>query len=245
MCGRGYGPAAHLQGTGPTGGLDAYTSAIRSRIRSRICGIFEGRQAVPDITQILHAAAEGDARATEELLPLLYQELRSLAEVQMAKLPPGNTLQPTALVHEAYLRLIGPASTDPSWDSRAHFFGAAAQAMRDILVEQARSKGRLKRGGGAKRLDISPDEIADEMDTDEILAIHEALEVLEREDPRCARIVTLRYFGGLTEAETAACVGVSESTVVREWRYARSWLYRAITGFDSPAPRPSDHGHAG
>jgi RNA polymerase sigma factor (TIGR02999 family) len=178
------------------------------------------------VTQILKAVASGDARASEELLPLVYTELRQLAESRLAKTPPGNTLQPTALVHEAYLRLVG--AQDPGWEGRHHFFGAAARAMRDILVEQARRKSRLKHGGKQRRAEVNLDELAREPDTAEILAVNEALESLEKSDARAAQVVVLRYFGGLTEAETAAILEVSESTVVRDWRYARTWLYRAL-----------------
>ena len=180
------------------------------------------------ITQILNAAAAGDACASEQLLPLVYGELRKLAAARMAKTPPGNTLQPTALVHEAYLRLVG--SQEPGWDGRHHFFGAAARAMRDILVEQARRKSRLRHGGEQQRADIDLDSLASEPDTTEILAVDGALAELEKTDARSAHVVVLRYFGGLTEAETAAVLGLSESTVVRDWRYARAWLYRRLQG---------------
>jgi len=178
------------------------------------------------ITQILEAVASGDAHASEQLLPLVYNELRKLAESRLAKTPPGNTLQPTALVHEAYLRLVG--EQDPGWEGRHHFFGAAARAMRDILVEQARRKARLKHGGERRRADVNLDELSREPDTTEILAVNDALEELEKVDARSAQVVVLRYFGGLTEPETAAILEVSESTVVRDWRYARTWLYRRL-----------------
>jgi len=181
---------------------------------------------VEQLTQVLNAAASGDAEASEQLLPLVYTELRKLAELRMAKTPPGNTLQPTALVHEAYLRLVG--SQDPGWEGRHHFFGAAAKAMRDILVEQARRKSRLKHGGGQRRADIDLDALSREPDTTEILAVDAALRELETTDARSAHVVVLRYFGGLTEAETAAILGSSESTVARDWRYARAWLYRKL-----------------
>ncbi|MCO6436723.1 MAG: sigma-70 family RNA polymerase sigma factor [Phycisphaerae bacterium] len=182
------------------------------------------------LTRILNSVAAGDARASEELLPLVYSELRKLAEARMDKTPPGNTLQPTALVHEAYLRLVG--ADDPGWDGRHHFFGAAAQAMRDILVEQARRKSRLKHGGDKQRADIDLASLAAEPDTEEILAIDGALKELEGVDARSAQVVVLRYFGGLTEVETAAILGVSESTVVRDWRYARAWLSRMLRSTD-------------
>ena len=183
-----------------------------------------------DVTQILGAVARGEKQAAEKLLPLVYAELRRLAEARMAKTPPGGTLQPTALVHEAYLRLVG--SGDPGWKGRHHFFGAAAQAMRDILVEQARRKARLKRGGDRKRVNLDPDELAAEPQPEEILAVDEALGRLEQEDPRSAEIVLMRYFAGLTEGEIAAGLGLSERTVRREWRYARSWLQRELSNTD-------------
>lgn len=177
-----------------------------------------------EVTQILNAAAGGDRDAARQLLPLVYGELRKLAESRLTKTPPGNTLQPTALVHEAYLRLIG--SGDPGWQGRNHFFAAAAQAMRDILVEQARRKSRIKHGGGRARLDLSDVDSAAEPDPQEVLAVDEALAKLEKEDPRGAQVAILRYFGGLTEPETAAILDVSESTVVRDWKFARTWLFR-------------------
>lgn len=187
-----------------------------------------------DLTQILNAASDGDSDAARQLLPLVYDELRKLAEARLAKTPPGNTLQPTALVHEAYLRLVG--SEDPRWQGRNHFFGAAAQAMRDILVEQARRKARIKHGGGRIRVDLDRADATAEPLAEEVLAVDQALGKLEKEDSRSAQIVILRYFGGLTEPETAAVLGVSESTVVRDWRYARTWLYRELSSANQEKP---------
>ena len=167
-----------------------------------------------DVTRMLHAASAGDARASAELLPLVYDELRELARARMARTPPGNTLQPTALVHEAYLRLVGRDAS--SWNSRGHFFAAAAQAMRQILVDQARRKGRLKHGGGLGRVDLDRAEPVIEPPTDDILALDEALNRLEQDDPRKVQVVMLRYFAGLTEAETAAAMDLSPATVRRE-----------------------------
>jgi len=164
--------------------------------------------------------------AAEKLLPLVYDELRKLAQARMAHLAPGQTLQPTALVHEAYMRIVGDA--DPGWDHRGHFFGAAAQAMRDILVEQARRRASLKRGGDRQRVDAEHAEPAIEAPTDDVLAVHEALERLEAEDPRKRRIINLRYFAGLSNEETAAAMGVSVGTIEREWRYIRAWLKREL-----------------
>jgi RNA polymerase sigma factor (TIGR02999 family) len=171
---------------------------------------------------MLQAAGRGDANASAELLPLVYDELRELARAQMAKTPPGNTLQPTALVNEAYVRLVG--HDDANWDNRGHFFAAAARAMRQILVDQARRKNSLKRGGRRKRVDVDYVEPAIDPPSDEILALHEALEKLEQADPRQGEIVMLRYFTGLTIEETAAALGISTRTVEREWRFARSYL---------------------
>lgn len=183
-----------------------------------------------EITQILECVARGEKQAAEKLLPLVYAELRRLAAARMSQTPPGNTLQPTALVHEAYLRLVG--SGDPGWKGRGHFFGAAARAMRDILVEQARRKARVKRGGDRPRINLDPDELSVDPQPDDILAIDEALGRLAQTDARGAEIVLLRYFAGLTEAEVAAGIGLSERTVRREWRYARSWLQQELSNAD-------------
>ncbi len=175
------------------------------------------------VTSVLQAARRGDRQAAAELLPLIYDELRDLARSRMAKLPPGQTLQATALVHEAYLRLLGDA--DPQWDSRGHFFAAAARAMRDILVEQARRKASRKHGGGLPRVEPDDSDLAIPPPTEDVLAVDEALQRLEAEDPRKGQIVNLRYFAGLTAKETAAALGVSKGTIDREWRYIRRWLY--------------------
>jgi RNA polymerase sigma factor (TIGR02999 family) len=164
--------------------------------------------------------------AAEKLLPLIYDELRKLAQARMAHLGPGQTLQPTALVHEAYMKIVGGA--DPGWDHRGHFFAAAAQAMRDILVDQARRRASLKRGGDRQRVDAEHAEPTIKAPTDDVLAIHEALERLEAEDPRKRRIINLRYFTGLSNEETASALGVSVGTIEREWRYVRAWLKRQL-----------------
>lgn len=174
------------------------------------------------VTEMLLAAAKGDPEAADSLLPLVYDELRTVARSRLKKLPPGQTLEPTALVHEAYLRVIGVE--DPGWEGRNHFFGAAARAMRDILVEQARRKASLKRGGDRKRVSTDLEEPVIEPLSDDILAVDEAVKRLEEEDPRKGQIVNLRYFARLTTAETATALGVSVGTVEREWRYIRAWL---------------------
>jgi RNA polymerase sigma factor (TIGR02999 family) len=178
------------------------------------------------ITQLLNSASEGDGDAAAQLLPLIYGELHRIAQARMAMLRPGATLQPTALIHEAYLRLLG--DDKPSWNSRAHFFGAAAQAMRQILVDQARRKASLKRGGGRRRLDLHDVEPAVATPSVDILALDEALERLERDDPRKARITMLRYFAGLTTREIAATLDISVPTVEREWRFTRTLLHMQL-----------------
>ncbi|RJP41954.1 MAG: sigma-70 family RNA polymerase sigma factor [Phycisphaerales bacterium] len=180
------------------------------------------------LTRVLERASAGDRQAAAELFPLVYDELRKLARSRMANQPPGATLQPTALVHEAYLKLVGGG--DPGWDSRAHFFGAAAQAMRHILVDQARRKASLKRGGDRKRVDGDAIELTIEPIGEDILALDEALTELEQQDERKTRIVMLHYFGGLTFEETAAALGISVPTVQREWRFTRSWLFARLGG---------------
>jgi RNA polymerase sigma factor (TIGR02999 family) len=179
-----------------------------------------------EVTQLLDRTAKGDPRASAELLPLVYDELRKLAAARMAKEPAGHTLQPTALVHEAWLRLVRPE--DQTWENRAHFFAAAAEAMRRILIENARRKARLKRGGGQQRLDIAELELADETGDEKLLLINAALERLHEEDPEKERLVVLKFFGGLTNQEVAASLGVTERTVERHWAYAKARLYRIL-----------------
>jgi RNA polymerase sigma factor (TIGR02999 family) len=182
----------------------------------------------PDVTRLLAAVADGDARASEELLPLVYAELRSLARSFMAREGRGHTLQPTALVHEAYLRLIGDA--DIRWDNRGHFFVAAATAMRRILIDRARHRGRLKRGGRRARVELAEDAMMVEPPSDDLLALEEALRRLEGVDPRKGNVVLLRYFAGLGIDETAAALGISPATVKNDWAYARAWLHREMSG---------------
>jgi RNA polymerase sigma factor (TIGR02999 family) len=179
-----------------------------------------------DITQVLQAIRQGDGRASEELLPLVYNELRHLAAARMAQEATGQTLQATALVHEAWLRMVGDG--DKTWQNRAHFFGAAAEAMRRILVENARRKSRLKRGGGQIRLDIDDLDLAETTPDEKVLLMDEALEELQKEDPEKARIVVLKFFGGLTNQEVAKNLGVAERTVERQWAYAKAWLFQKI-----------------
>ncbi len=178
-------------------------------------------QAPEDLTQLLNAAAAGEV-AAEELLPVVYDELRMLAKARMSGERPGQTLQATALVHEAFLRLVG--HEDPGWNGRGHFFGAAALAMRRILVEQARRKARLRHGGDLQRLGLDEVDPWVEPPDEKVLAVDEAVKRLEAEDPRKGKIVNLRYFAGLTTAETAEAMGISVGTIEREWRFIKSWL---------------------
>jgi RNA polymerase sigma factor (TIGR02999 family) len=176
-----------------------------------------------DVTRILTAIEHGDSKAANRLLPLVYEELRKLAAQKLAQEKPGQTLQATALVHEAYLRLVG--SDDPGWNSRGHFFGAAAEAMRRIVLDRARDKRRLKRGGAGQRMEIDLDKIPDEVPGIDLFALDEALKQLERDDPVCASLVKLRFFAGLGQGEAAEALGVSRSTADRHWAFARAWLY--------------------
>lgn len=182
-----------------------------------------------DATQLFQAIDDGNPRATDELLPLVYEELRKLAAAKLAQEKPGQTLQATALVHEAWLRLAGP-DEQKRWNSRGHFFGAAAEAMRRILVDQARRKARVRHGGELEQVDLEHVTIATGDSDSTVLAIHEAIEKLALESPQKAEIVKLRYFTGMEHAEIATVLGVAESTVQRHWAYARSWLYAELKG---------------
>lgn len=179
-----------------------------------------------EVTQILRAMDAGDPQAANELLPLVYDELRNLAAARMAKEAPGQTLNATGLVHEAYLRLV----ERQQFANRRHFFAAAAEAMRRVLIENARRKGRLKRGGGQDRQAIDLDALPAQTDDDEILLLDEALKRLAERDPQKARLVELRFFGGLTLSEAAESLEISLSTADRAWRYARAWLYAEMSG---------------
>ena len=185
-----------------------------------------------DVTHILSAIERGDPLAAERLLPLVYDELRRLAAQRLAQEKPGQTLQPTALVHEAYLRLVG-SGTPAHWDGCGHFFAAAAEAMRRILIEQARRKRSLKRGGGRPREPVDLDDLLAGAPAPEVLALHEALEQLAAHDPGKAKLVEMRFFAGLTLEQAADCLGISPRTADRAWRYARAWLYAAMAGEDS------------
>jgi RNA polymerase sigma factor (TIGR02999 family) len=181
-----------------------------------------------EATRILSAIEQGDPHAAEQLLPLVYDELRRLAAARLAQEAPGQTLQPTALVHEAYLRLVG-AEQAQQWDGKGHFFAACAEAMRRILVERARHKGTQKRGGGQRRLDLEQLSLADEGRADELLALDEALAELERHDASAAGLVKLRYFAGLSHQQAAEALGVGRRAADRLWALARAWLYQRLS----------------
>ena len=187
-----------------------------------------------EVTRILSAIEDGDRCAAEQLLPLVYDELRQLAARTLAQEKPGHTLQATALVHEAYVRLVGSgeeaASREQRWDSRGHFFAAAAEAMRRILIDRAREKRSQKRGGGRKRLDIDAIDLATRASPDQLLALDDALAKLAGEDPAAARLVELRYFAGLTVEEAGKALGLSTATAYRHWKYARAWLHSELLG---------------
>jgi RNA polymerase sigma factor (TIGR02999 family) len=185
-----------------------------------------------EVTRILSAIEQGDPRAAEQLLPLVYNELRQLAAQRLAQEKPGQTLEATALVHEAYLRLVGDGA-DPHWNSRSHFFAAAAQAMRNILVDSARRKRRIKHGGGRARVALDEELASPPTDADELLALDEALTRLAAEDPEAAQIVHLRYFGGLSVEEAAQALGISRAHAYRQWTFARAWLLQALSGGES------------
>jgi RNA polymerase sigma factor (TIGR02999 family) len=182
-----------------------------------------------EVTRILAAVERGDTHAAEELLPLVYNELRKLAAQKMALESPGQTLQATGLVHEAYLRLVDAEKAN-SWDSRGHFFAAAAEAMRRILIENARRKGRVKRGGARKRVDLDDADLVSFAAADELLLIDEAIAKLALEDARAAQLVRLRYFAGLSVEEAAEMSGLSRSAAYEHWSYARAWLHFELYG---------------
>ena len=181
-----------------------------------------------DVTRILSAIEQGDPSAANQLLPLVYEELRQLAAERLAQETPGQTLEATALVHEAYVRLVD-ANSAQHWNSRGHFFAAAALAMRNILVDNARRKRRIKHGGGRQRVPLDEAQPAPPDNTDELLALDEGLTRLAAEDPEAAQIVQLRYFGGLSVEEAAQALGISRAAAYREWTFARAWLLQALS----------------
>ena len=183
---------------------------------------------VSDVTEILTAIEQGDPNAAQQLLPLVYNELRKLAAMHLTEEKAGHTLQPTALVHEAYLRLVGPAPQQP-WNGRGHFFAAAAEAMRRILIEGARRKKRIKHGGGRARIELDHVDIPANGREHDLLALDEALARLTAEEPVAAQVVKLRYFAGLTTEEAAAALGISLRTANRHWAYAKAWLFKQLS----------------
>jgi RNA polymerase sigma factor (TIGR02999 family) len=180
-----------------------------------------------EVTHLLTAAGQGEAGATDKLLAVVYEEMRRLAGQQMAREPSTQTLQPTALVHDAWLRLVG--ENPPHFANRAHFFGAAAEAMRRILIEKARRRHAVRHGGGLRRVELLESEIAAEANDEELLAVHEALDAFAERDAQKAELVKLRYFVGLTLEEAAEVLGIAVPTAKRWWTYARAWLFREIT----------------
>ncbi len=186
--------------------------------------IFSSR--MNEITLVLQSIGRGEGGASEELMPLVYEELRRLAAARMARETPGQTIQATVLVHEAWLQLVG--NGDRHWQNRAHFFGAAADAMRRILIDNARRKARLKHGGGQSRVNLDDVQVAEKTPDDDVLLINDALERLEGEDPEKARVVVMKFFGGLTNQEVAENLGISERTVDRQWACAKARLFRWI-----------------
>ncbi len=182
-----------------------------------------------DVTRILSQIESGDPQAAEQLLPLVYEELRKLAAAKMAQENPGQTLQATALVHEAYLRLVDVDKAQ-HWDSRGHFFSAAAESMRRIIIEGVRRRRRLKRGGDRVQLDAGELNLASEVPDERLLAIDEALEKLEREDPSAAALVKLRFFTGMSISEAAEALGISRTNAYEQWAYARAWLRTEVEG---------------
>jgi RNA polymerase sigma factor (TIGR02999 family) len=188
-----------------------------------------------DVTRILNAIERGDAKAADELLPLVYEELRLLAAQRLSREPPGQTLQATALVHEAYLRLVG--DEPQSWDNRGHFFAAAAEAMRRILIDNARRKKSARHGGHGHRLDLSQVEPGTEEVFDDLLVVDEALQKLAATDGPKAELVKLRYFAGLTLEQAGEVLGMSRSSAYENWAYARAWLRAEITKGEETPPR--------
>jgi RNA polymerase sigma factor (TIGR02999 family) len=189
-----------------------------------------------NVTQILNALEQGDPHAAEQLLPLVYDELRQLAARKVAQEKPGQTLQATALVHEAYVRLVDVTNAQ-RWDGRRHFFAAAAEAMRRILVENARRKRRRRHGGDRQRQDLDESQRVIEPTNDDVLAIHEALQTLEQTDPQVGALVKLHFFAGLPLREAAETLGIAERTAYRDWAYARAWLARFLDQSEPPAEK--------
>lgn len=192
-----------------------------------------------DATRILNAYPPEDPQAAEELLPLVYQELRNLAEARMRNEAPGQTLQATALVHEAWIRLLGPDGNELCWGNRAHFFAAAAEAMRRILIDRARKKKRVKHGGKLQRIDFEELDVAESAPPEVLLVVDDAIERLAEEDPDAVKLIKLRFFIGLEMAEIASTMGISERAAYRLWAFARAWLFKELRS-DQVEPLPVD-----
>jgi RNA polymerase sigma factor (TIGR02999 family) len=216
----------HLLATGLVGG---YTSAKSSRP-------FKPEPVMSEVTQILSAIERGDPHAAEQLLPLVYDELRQLAAQKLAHEQPGQTLQATALVHEAYLRLVG-GEQPQDWDGRGHFFAAAAEAMRRILIDSARSKSARKRGGAWKRIDLNSVNLVGSTATEDLVELDDTLDKLGQQDPQAAQLVKLRYYAGLSIEQAGASLGLSRTIAFERWAFARAWLYTELKG---PAPEAAD-----
>jgi RNA polymerase sigma factor (TIGR02999 family) len=216
------------------GGRDAAVYCQIHPFPAKLCPIAPiGGRVSSDVTQLIRLAATGDDKAAADLLPLVYTELRRLADSKLQHLQPGQTLQPTALVHEVFIRLVGkPEEGGGGWEGRPHFFFAAARAMRDIIVERARAKATLKRGGDRRRLDPDTLVVAFESPPDEVLALDEALLRLEQEDAAKHQLVMLRFFAGLTMQQCAEALQVPARTLDRQWRFVRAWLHRQLSGID-------------
>jgi RNA polymerase sigma factor (TIGR02999 family) len=207
----------------------------RLRTGARRAAVAAVDEPTHEVTRILEAIQGGDPKAADELLPIVYDELRHLAAIKLSRQPPGQTLQATALVHEAYLRLVG--SQAAGWESGRHFFSAAAEAMRHILVDRARHKRSIKHGGDRQRLELGVDELSVEGPSDDLVALDEALAKLAELDAEKADLVKLRYFAGLTNEQAARALGISPTTAKRRWRYARLWLLREVRGDDWRPPQ--------
>jgi RNA polymerase sigma factor (TIGR02999 family) len=189
-----------------------------------------------EVTRVLNAIEQGDPSAAEQLLPLVYEELRKLAAQRLSQEKPGQTLEATALVHEAYLRLVDDADKAQHWNSRGHFFAAAAEAMRRILIDNARRKGRQKRGGGRRqRVDLDSQDLVSQTTPDELLLLDDALAALTAEEPEAGQLVKLRYFAGLSVEQAAELLGLSRSTAYEHWAYARVWLHAELFGRREPS----------
>jgi RNA polymerase sigma factor (TIGR02999 family) len=231
-------PAARSNGVNATPRAGGSVAKRTTEIAAKTLEPTRSRRAMSELTRVLDAIDRGEPLAASELLPLVYDELRKVAAQKLAQEKPGQTLDPTALVHEAYLRLVDGGedgarrASEPAWANRRHFFAAAAEAMRRILVENARRKGREKHGGGRRREHADLDALTGSGVPQNILALHAALEQFALRDPLKAKLVELRYFGGLTLEESAACLDISLSTADRAWRYARAWLYAAMADAD-------------